>query len=62
MRNENGNNLKELAESEGLYLINTHFKLRDTQIAIWHGGRPAKISLRRDFIIKSITFWCLREQ
>ena len=42
VRNENGNNLKELAESEGLYLINTHFKLRDTQIATWNGGRPAK--------------------
>ena len=40
-RNENGNRLKELAESEGLYLINTHFKLRDHQIATWHGGRPA---------------------
>ena len=42
VRNENGNNLKELAESEGLYIINTHFKLRDTQIATWHGGKPAK--------------------
>ena len=41
-RNENGNNLKELAESEGLYLINTHFKLRNTHIATWHGGRPAR--------------------
>ena len=39
-RNPNGHNLKELAESEGLYLINTHFKLRDTHIATWHGGRP----------------------
>ena len=26
-RNENGNNLKELVEAEGLYIINTHFKL-----------------------------------
>ena len=26
-RNENGTRLKELAEGEGLYLINTHFKL-----------------------------------
>ena len=40
-RNENGNNLKDLAVADGLYLINTHFKLRDTQIATWHGGRPA---------------------
>ena len=41
-RNANGHNLKELAESEGLYLINTHFKLRDTHIATWHGGRPKR--------------------
>ena len=53
VRNENGNNLKELAESEGLYLINTHFKLRDTQIATWHGGRPA---LGKDFITRSLHF------
>ena len=41
-RNENGNNLKEFAVSEGLYLINTHFKHSHTQIATWHGGRPAE--------------------
>ena len=41
-RNANGHNLKELAESEGLYLINTHFKFRDTHIATWHGGRPKR--------------------
>jgi exonuclease III len=42
VRNDNGNNLKNLLVEEGLYLINTHFKLRHTQIATWHGGRPAE--------------------
>ena len=41
-RNDNGNNLKNLLVEEGLYLINTHFKLRHNKIATWHGGRPAE--------------------
>jgi len=50
-RNENGSNLKDLVEAEGLYIINTHFKLRHTQIATWHGGRQPGLHNQIDYIL-----------
>lgn len=46
-RNENGEVLRQFLEETGMYLVNTHFRHRDRQIATWHGGRPPKAGRKR---------------
>jgi exonuclease III len=41
-RNENGDILRQFLEETGMYLVNTHFRHYDRQIATWHGGRPPR--------------------
>ena len=46
-RNENGDILRQYLEETGMYLVNTHFRHRDRQIATWHGGRPPRKGKQR---------------
>ena len=46
-RNENGDILRQFLEETGMYLVNTHFRHRDRQIATWHGGRPHRRGKQR---------------
>ena len=47
-RNENGDMLRSFLQENGLYLVNTHFKHRDRNIATWHKER---IHNQIDYII-----------
>jgi hypothetical protein len=53
-RNENGNNLKELAESEDLNLINTHFKQETRRLQPDMGTGRRRGGVYRVFLIKLI--------
>ena len=46
-QNENGYILRQFLEETGMYLVNTHFRHRDRQIATWHGGRPPRKGKQR---------------